>query len=85
MLINWKVLLTSDVSLGDRTWFNLRPSNTEPLLRLNVEALTLPAMIRVRDEILDLLSRYPPPPGVASRRGVGPAGRVFGRGFLVAC
>jgi phosphomannomutase len=25
------------VSLGDR-WFNLRPSNTEPVLRLNVEA-----------------------------------------------
>jgi phosphomannomutase len=27
------------VSLGDR-WFNLRPSNTEPVLRLNVEAPT---------------------------------------------
>jgi phosphomannomutase len=25
------------VDLGDR-WFNLRPSNTEPLLRLNAEA-----------------------------------------------
>jgi phosphomannomutase len=25
------------VDLGD-VWFNLRPSNTEPLLRLNVEA-----------------------------------------------
>jgi phosphomannomutase len=24
--------------LGDGTWFNLRMSNTEPLLRLNVEA-----------------------------------------------
>ncbi len=23
---------------GDGWWFNLRPSNTEPLLRLNVEA-----------------------------------------------
>jgi phosphomannomutase len=29
------------VSLGDR-WFNLRPSNTEPILRLNVEAPTPP-------------------------------------------
>ena len=27
------------VDLGDR-WFNLRPSNTEPVLRLNVEAST---------------------------------------------
>jgi len=26
------------VELGDGAWFNLRPSNTEPLLRLNVEA-----------------------------------------------
>ena len=26
------------VDLGDGTWFNLRPSNTEPVLRLNVEA-----------------------------------------------
>lgn len=26
------------VDLGDGRWFNLRPSNTEPLLRLNVEA-----------------------------------------------
>ena len=28
------------VDLGDGTWFNLRMSNTEPLLRLNVEART---------------------------------------------
>jgi len=28
------------VDLGDGTWFNLRSSNTEPLLRLNVEART---------------------------------------------
>ena len=28
------------VDLGDGTWFNLRTSNTEPLLRLNVEART---------------------------------------------
>ena len=33
-------------------WFNLRPSNTEPLLRLNVEAKTRAEMIRRRDEIL---------------------------------
>ena len=29
------------VDLGDGTWFNLRSSNTEPLLRLNVEARTV--------------------------------------------
>jgi phosphomannomutase len=28
------------VDLGDGAWFNLRTSNTEPLLRLNVEART---------------------------------------------
>ena len=28
------------VDLGDGTWFNMRTSNTEPLLRLNVEART---------------------------------------------
>jgi phosphomannomutase len=27
--------------LGDGSWFNLRSSNTEPLLRLNVEARTV--------------------------------------------
>ncbi|MET4782151.1 phosphomannomutase/phosphoglucomutase [Glaciihabitans sp. UYNi722] len=36
-------------------WFNVRPSNTEPLLRLNVEALTPEAMTRVRDEVLRLI------------------------------
>ncbi|MGW1883169.1 phosphomannomutase/phosphoglucomutase [Streptomyces sp. NPDC001970] len=36
-------------------WFNLRPSNTEPLLRLNVEARDELTMIAVRDEILDLV------------------------------
>jgi phosphomannomutase len=29
------------VDLGNGNWFNLRTSNTEPLLRLNVEARTL--------------------------------------------
>ncbi|MFD8920706.1 phosphomannomutase/phosphoglucomutase [Streptomyces sp. NPDC059569] len=36
-------------------WFNLRPSNTEPLLRLNVEARDEPTMERVRDETLALI------------------------------
>ena len=33
-------------------WFNLRPSNTEPLLRLNVEAADQSMMEAVRDEVL---------------------------------
>ena len=34
-------------------WFNLRASNTEPLLRLNVEAADEATMERVRDEVLE--------------------------------
>ena len=40
---------------GDTWWFNLRPSNTEPLLRLNVEAKTAARMEKVRDEVLALI------------------------------
>ena len=40
-------------------WFNLRPSNTEPLLRLNVEADTEEEMARVRDEVLRLIGGEP--------------------------
>ena len=36
-------------------WFNLRPSNTEPLLRLNVEANDDITMQRIRDDVLALL------------------------------
>ncbi|MEO6201196.1 MAG: phosphomannomutase/phosphoglucomutase, partial [Cryobacterium sp.] len=36
-------------------WFSVRPSNTEPLLRLNVEAATASEMARVRDEVLELI------------------------------
>ncbi|TQK44949.1 phosphomannomutase [Streptomyces sp. SLBN-118] len=36
-------------------WFNLRPSNTEPLLRLNVEARDDQTMAKVRDEVLGLV------------------------------
>lgn len=39
----------------DRSWANLRPSNTEPLLRLNVEAATPADMARLRDEILEIV------------------------------
>jgi len=40
---------------GDTWWFNLRPSNTEPLLRLNVEASTQAQMETVRDAVLSLI------------------------------
>ena len=33
-------------------WFNLRPSNTEPVLRLNLEADTEAAMVERRDALL---------------------------------
>ncbi|MEV7420507.1 phosphomannomutase/phosphoglucomutase [Streptomyces sp. NPDC089919] len=36
-------------------WFNLRPSNTEPLLRLNVEARDEATLATVRDEVLALV------------------------------
>jgi phosphomannomutase len=36
-------------------WFNVRASNTEPLLRLNVEAPDVATMERVRDEVLAVL------------------------------
>jgi phosphomannomutase len=42
------------VDYGD-WWFNLRPSNTEPLLRLNVEASDRETMEKERDELLDLI------------------------------
>jgi phosphomannomutase len=38
-------------------WFNLRPSNTEPLLRLNAEAADTETMGAVRDEILSIIRK----------------------------
>jgi phosphomannomutase len=43
------------VSLPDGSWFNLRPSNTEPLLRLNVEAPDEAGMVALRDAVLALV------------------------------
>jgi phosphomannomutase len=40
---------------GDSWWFNLRPSNTEPLLRLNVEAKDQAQMQSIRDQVLALI------------------------------
>jgi phosphomannomutase len=41
-------------------WFNLRPSNTEPMLRLNVEANTEAELDRHVDEVLESLSETAP-------------------------
>ena len=43
------------VDLPDGAWFNLRASNTEPLLRLNVEAPTPAETAALRDEVLALV------------------------------
>lgn len=40
---------------GQGWWFNVRPSNTEPLLRLNVEAGDSKLMGEIRDEVLALM------------------------------
>src|SRR5258708_3617273 len=42
------------IDYGD-WWFNVRPSNTEPLLRLNVEAQTRPLMEQKRDELIEFI------------------------------
>ena len=43
------------IDLADGSWFNVRASNTEPLLRLNVEASTAAAMVGLRDEALAVI------------------------------
>src|ERR1035437_1582792 len=54
-------------------WFNLRPSNTEPLLRLNAEAETQATLAAVRDEVLGLVRE----PGIV-RSCASPGGRPPG-------
>ncbi|XVS63673.1 phosphomannomutase/phosphoglucomutase [Actinosynnema sp. CA-299493] len=43
------------VNLPDGAWFNLRASNTEPLLRLNVEAADAASVAALRDEVLAIV------------------------------
>lgn len=43
------------LTFPDGAWANLRPSNTEPLLRLNVEGPTRARMVEVRDEVLAIV------------------------------
>ncbi len=42
---------------GQWWWFNVRASNTEPLLRLNVEASNEDAMTQIRNEVLNLIQQ----------------------------
>jgi phosphomannomutase len=51
-----KVTHLDGVSVDSEDWhFNVRPSNTEPLLRLNLEARTQELMERKRDEVLAVI------------------------------
>jgi phosphomannomutase len=44
------------LSVDAEDWhMNVRPSNTEPLLRLNLEALSPELMERKRDEVLEVI------------------------------
>ncbi len=43
------------VELPDGGWFNIRPSNTEPLLRLNIEAADAAGVAVLRDEVLAIV------------------------------
>ena len=46
------------ISVDYPDWhFNVRGSNTEPLLRLNLEALSPDLMERKRDEVLDVIRK----------------------------
>lgn len=43
------------MTFADNGWFNLRASNTEPLLRLNVEAPDAASMAKLRDDVLAIV------------------------------
>jgi phosphomannomutase len=53
------------IELDDGTWLNVRASNTEPLLRLNVEGSDVEAMSQVRDEALAMIRAASHPTGVS--------------------
>jgi phosphomannomutase len=51
-----KVEWLDGVSVTFDDWhFNVRPSNTEPLLRLNLEAMSKALMEEKRDQIVDII------------------------------
>jgi phosphomannomutase len=44
----------------DTRWFNLRPSNTEPVIRLNMEAADLKTLEGKKDEVLRIIKDEEP-------------------------
>ncbi len=54
-ILNTNYLDGLTMEFGD-WWFNLRPSNTEPLLRLNIEEANKKTLKKARLELLNLLS-----------------------------
>jgi phosphomannomutase len=53
------------VDLGEGSWFNLRSSNTEPLLRLNVEARTADEVDQIVEHVGAQIAATPGPGGSA--------------------
>jgi len=51
----WDGITITGIDASDWWWFNVRASNTEPLLRLNVEAKNENVMAAIRDEVLALI------------------------------
>jgi phosphomannomutase len=49
------------VDLGDDSWFNLRSSNTEPLLRLNVEGRSADDVDAVVQQVSAQIAAYAAP------------------------
>ena len=54
-LEEWDGITVTGMDQNDWWWFNVRASNTEPLLRLNVEAKNAATMEAIRDEVLTLI------------------------------
>jgi phosphomannomutase len=51
-----RILEMDGINVDYDDWhFNVRGSNTEPLIRLNLEAYTKEAMERRRDEVLSII------------------------------
>jgi len=51
-----RITYVDGISVDFDTWhFNVRPSNTEPLLRLNLEAMSEDEMVARRDELVALI------------------------------
>lgn len=50
------VFISSGYNSDDFWWVSLRSSNTEPLLRLNVESNSLETMEKIRDQVLSLIN-----------------------------